>query len=128
MRDLRKLLTELLEPGTDLKLDDADVERIKECLPTDAPPSADDIDALVELRTKARSVAPAFDDLFLPLFSKFLLADGEISLAEHYHLLKVLFGDGVVSQREKAFLLDLRRKVASPSPEFDDLCRQALRQ
>src|SRR6187200_1851310 len=100
MSQLRALKAEILVDGQDLVIDEADVVRIRECLPTSASISRDDIGVLTEMRAEARVVCPAFDQLFFPAFKKYILADGKISLEEQFLLLRMLYGGGGIDDAE----------------------------
>jgi hypothetical protein len=123
---LRELKASILADGEDLRIDDADVARIREHLPENGTPSADDLAVLAELRSEARAVCPAFDQLFFPAFKAHLLADGKISFPEQFALLRILYGGGGIDPAERQFLLELRKEVREMTPEFDALCRQAI--
>jgi hypothetical protein len=85
-----------------------------------------DVKLLVELQSEAKSVCPQFDDLLFPALKQVLLADGKIGLDEQYYLLKTLCADGQVSERERAFIRELRESVRQPTPEFENFCEQVL--
>jgi hypothetical protein len=123
---LRELKSEILSEGRDLHIRDADVARIRERLPADGALGADDLTALAELRSEARSSCAAFDALFFPAFKAYLLADGVISHHERFLLLRMLFSGGGVDDTERRFLVKLRNEVTVLTPEFDDLCDLAL--
>ena len=73
-----------------------------------------------------RESAPAFDELFFPALKEVILADGRVGLDEQFFLLKMLYSDGHVSDREKQFLAELRREAREVTPEFQALCDEAL--
>jgi hypothetical protein len=127
MSQLRALKEEILVDGKDLVINDADVARIRECLSPSEPISRDDLSVLTEMRAEARSVCPAFDQLFFPAFKKYILADGKISLEEQFFLLRVLYGGGGVDEAEKQFLRELRRDAREVGPEFDRIYAEAMR-
>jgi hypothetical protein len=56
----------------DLKICEADWTRIRQLLPQDGYPPPEDLRILVEMRTEARSVCPAFDEYFFPVFKAYL--------------------------------------------------------
>ena len=126
MSKLRDVKTRILADGEDLRIDDADLALIREQLPADGSIAPDDLAVLTEIRTEARSVCPAFDELFFPAFKAYLLADGIISPSEQFTLLRMLYGGGGIDAAERKFLLELRKEVRQPTAEFDALCRQAL--
>lgn len=128
MSQLRALKSQILVEGEDLCIDDADVARIRACLPADGALTHDDLMALSEMRTEARTVCPAFDQLFFPAFKAYLLADGKITLAEQFLLLRMLYGGGGIDDAERRFLCELRQEAREVSPEFERLYAQAMGQ
>jgi hypothetical protein len=123
---LRDLKSTILAEGTDLRIEDADVDLIRKNLPADGALSRAEVEFLTELRTEARAVCPAFDQLFFPAFKAHLLADGKISYPEQFSLLRMLYGGGGIDPAERQFLIELRKEVREPSPEFDNLYKQAI--
>jgi hypothetical protein len=110
----------------DRKIDDEDVALIRQRVDEDGRVTLDDVKLLVELYCAAEQRTPAFEDLFFEVLEKVLLADGEVQPSEQFYLLKMLYSDRKVTQREKQFLESLRRQVRRSSPEFETLCREAL--
>ena len=127
MSTLRELKQQILQDGEDLQIDDADWARIRELLPAAGSPVAEDLRVLTEMRTEARSVCPAFDGYFFPALKADLLSDGRISSLEQFQLLRLLYGGGGIDPAERKFLQELRRDLKSPSPEFESLYQQAMR-
>jgi hypothetical protein len=128
MTQLRTLKSEILIEGQDLSLDDGDVERIRACLPADGMLTADDLTVLTEMRTEARQVCAAFDELFFPALKAYMLADGAISLAEQFALLRMLYGGGGIDETKRRFLRELRAEAREVSADFERLYAQAMRQ
>jgi hypothetical protein len=126
MSKLRELKQRILAEGEDLCISDADVALIRECLPADGSATAADLAVLAEMRSDARVVSPAFDQLFFPAFKAHLLADGTISLPEQFQLLRLLYGGGGIDAAKRRFLQQLRAEVREVTPEFEALCRQAM--
>jgi hypothetical protein len=124
---LRDLKNQILQEGADLQIDEADWARIRELLPQDGSPSPDDLRILLEMRTEARSVCPAFDAYFFPMFKASLLADGKVSPMEQFQLLSMLYGGGGIDESERRFLKEMRRDLKEVSPEFETLYQQAMR-
>lgn len=127
MSRLRELKQQILEDGVDMQIDDADWRRIRDLLPQDGQPGIEDLTALIELRTEARSVCPAFDAYFFPAFKSALLADGRISSTEHFQLLRMLYGGGGIDAAERRFLTELRQELRERNPEFEAMYQQAMR-
>jgi hypothetical protein len=127
MSRLREIQSRILAEGEDGRIDDADVALIREHLPADGSIAGDDLAVLAELRTRARSVCPAFDQMFFPAFKASLLADGRISSHEQFLLLRMLYGGGGIDDAERRFLRELRQELKETTPEFEALYRQAMR-
>jgi hypothetical protein len=126
MSELRALKQQILQEGVDLQIDQADWDRIRELLPTHANPSDTDLRILMEIRTEARSVCSAFDEYFFPALKEAILADGKVSMEEHFQLLRMLYGGGGIDDRERKFLQELRRDLPEVTPEFETLYKQAM--
>lgn len=126
MSRLRELKSRVLEHGVDGRIDEPEVEMLREALPSTGKLSSADVEALIEMRCEARSVCPEFDQLLFPALREQILADGAVSLVEQFHLLRMLYGGGGVDEAEKQFLRELRGELKRTSPEFDALCKQAL--
>jgi hypothetical protein len=124
---LRDLKNQILEEGVDLQIDEADWARIRDLLPGDSCPSSEDMRILLEMRTEARSVCPAFDSYFFPMFKASLLADGKISAMEQFQLLSMLYGGGGIDEGERRFLKEMKRELKEVSPEFELMYQQAMR-
>ncbi|MBX7102636.1 MAG: hypothetical protein K1X57_01045 [Gemmataceae bacterium] len=127
MSKLRELQHEILVEGVDLQIDAADWARIRELLPSEAAPSHDDLQVLLEMRNEAKSVCREFDAYFFPAFKSHILADGQISNVERFELLRLLYGGDGVDEPKRRFLKELRAGLRQPSPEFDAMYQQAMR-
>jgi hypothetical protein len=79
----------------------------------------------VQLLVGAKEVCPAFDDLFFPVLKEVILNDGRIDHGEQFYLLKMIYGDGQIREREMRFLMELRREAKEVPAEFDEMCRTA---
>ena len=123
MTNLYRLQSIVLE---DKKITDDEVGMIRDYIEEDGKLDLADVKFLVELLSNAQEVCPAFDDLFFPVLKEVLLADGKITMDEHFYLLKMLYSDGHVRECEREFLLQLRDELGEVSPEFDALCEQVL--
>jgi hypothetical protein len=110
----------------DKRIDETEVPVIREYVYRDGQVNLEDVKLLVELYCEARQRCPEFDDLFFDVLEAAILADGEIRPAEEFYLLKMLYSDREVHPREKEFLLHLRKRAKRTTPEFDELCREAL--
>ena len=88
MSNLFRLHGELLN---DNRITDDEVATIRNYMEERRPVGLNDVKFLVGLVSSAREVCSAFDDIFLPILKKVLLADGEIGWDEQYYLLKMLY-------------------------------------
>ena len=86
----------------------------------------DDVKLLVELYCGATEYCSAFEDLFFSVLEEVFLADGKIQASEQYYLLKMLYSDREIRDREKQFLLKLRETADHTTPEFEALCQEAF--
>lgn len=123
MANLYRMHSELLK---DNKITEDEVATIRRQIEADGRLDLDDVKFLVGLLSSAEEVCPEFDDLFFPVLREVLLADGKITMDEHFYLLKMLYSDGHVRDRERQFLFELREEVEEVSPEFESLCDQIL--
>jgi len=110
----------------DRRITDDEVGVICDYIEQDGKLDLDDVKLLVELASEAVEIAPSFDDLFFPVLKEVILADGRVGLDEQFFLLKMLYSDGVVRDREKEFLLELQREAREVTPEFEALCQEAF--
>ncbi len=111
---------------SDRQICDAEVPAIRERLYADGQLNLDDVKLLIELYCEADRRSPAFEDLFFSVLEEVLLEDGEIQPAEQYYLLKMLYSDRKIGEREREFLQGIRRRAVNRTTEFDALCETAL--
>ena len=110
----------------DKTIDDSKVPLIRERIYEDGRLDLDDVKLLVELYCGALEYCPAFEDLFFSVLEEVILADGQIQPSEQFYLLKMVYSDRVVRDREREFLLKLRKSVTSVSPDFEALCNTVM--
>ena len=110
----------------DGKITPQEVETIKNHITEDGQLDFEDVKFLVDLLSDANEVCPEFDELFFPVVRQVLLEDGKISMDEQFLLLKMLYSDGNVRESERKFLQDLCREAESISPDFKQLCENAM--
>ena len=123
MGRLNELLTDCLR---DRRITDDEVAAIRQYVQEDGQLDLADVRFLVELLSESQEVCPAFDELFFPLLKKVVLRDGQVGMDEQFYLLKMLYSDGEVRQRELDFLAELRNEAAKTSPEFETLYETAM--
>ena len=121
MSDLRQRIL------ADDKIDEAEVELIRQHVHEDGRLDLDDVAFLVELYCSAKEKCSAFDDLFFDVLKKAILDDGQILMSEHFYLLKMLYSDHEIRPRELQLLRELKEEAKQTSPEFDVLCAEAAR-
>ncbi len=110
----------------DKKIDDSEVPAIREHIHQDGRLDLDDVKLLVELYCGATEYCDAFEDLFFSVLEEVFLADGRIQPSEQFYLLKMLYSDRKITEREKAFLLNLKQSADHTTADFDALCDEAL--
>ena len=110
----------------DKKIDESEVPLIREYLYKDGRLDLDDVKLLVELYCGATDYCGAFEDLFFSVLEEVFLADGEIQPSEQFYLLKMLYSDREIRDREKDFLLRLKETASQTTPEFEALCHEAF--
>ena len=110
----------------DKKIDDDEVTAIQSQIRADGRLDLEDVKLLVELYCEADDYPPAFENFFFDVLKKVMLADGEVSPIDQFYLLKMLYSDRVIRNRELDFLRELKRESAHVSPEFQALYQTAL--
>lgn len=116
MADWRKLALNLaLGDG---KLDDREAKIIHKALLADGQLDRDEIEFLVEVKTQAQSVSPAFATFVCTVVKKVLLRDGVISDAEADWLRKFIISDRKLDAAEKKLLEEIRHEAKSVSAGF----------
>jgi hypothetical protein len=123
MSNLRELQSRLLADGA---ITEAEVDVIRDYVASDNRLDLDDIKFLIGLRTEARTVCSSFDNLFFPLFKHVVLEDQQVGQDEMYYLLKMLYSDGQITDRERDFLKELRGELEHITPQFESLYNTAL--
>ncbi|OHB66197.1 MAG: hypothetical protein A2V70_12700 [Planctomycetes bacterium RBG_13_63_9] len=111
----------------DKRITDSEVPLIRERLYQDGCLDLEDVQVLVELYCGASEYCPAFEELFFSVLEEVFLVDDEIQPAEQFYLLKMLYSDREIRDREKDFLLKLKQTASHTTPEFEALCDEALR-
>jgi len=124
MANWEKLLKNvLLADGT---IDAAETKLIQAEIMADGVVDAKEVDFLVDLRNAAKSNSPEFEKFFFRALTSNILADGVIDKKEAKKLRVILFADGKIDQREKAFLKGLKAKAKTVCPEFDALYSECI--
>ena len=110
----------------DGKICDAEVLLVGQRLEADGQLDLADVKLLVELYCSTQDRTAAFDNLFFTVLEKVFLADGQISPAEEFYLLKMIYSDRQISEREREFLRKLRRQVPERTASFEALFETAV--
>ena len=110
----------------DKTIDDAEVPVIRDRLYQDGQLDLEDVKLLIELYCQATDYGPAFEDLFFSVLEEVILKDGQIQPSEQFYLLKMVYSDRVIHDRERDFLRKLKDTVGGISPDFEALCDTAL--
>ena len=85
-----------------------------------------DVKFPVELDCGALEYCPAFEDLFFSVLEEVILEDKQIQPSEQFYLLKMVYSDRVIHDREREFLLELKASATGMSPDFEALCDTVL--
>jgi hypothetical protein len=110
----------------DRRVDDDELPLIHEQLYADGELSLEDVKVLIELYCGSDEPSTKFSRLLFEVLEEVLLADSEISPAEQFYLLKLLYSDRVVRDSERNFLKRLRKKLPRRTPEFESLYETAM--
>lgn len=127
MSTLREVTKNMLEEGSDLQIDQGDWDRIRVALPADGRLGKEDLQVLLDLRSRAYAACPAFDAFFFPAFKAHLLADGVVTPMEQFQLLRMLYGGHRIDDAERRFLTELRSELREVTPEFEAMYRQVMK-
>ena len=84
------------------------------------------IPTVAAIEGNARQYCRAFEDLFFEVLEQVILADGEVQPSEQFYLLKMIYSDRVIRDRERDFLVKLRQTATITTPDFEALCDEAL--
>ncbi|CAN5116005.1 hypothetical protein BH11PLA2_BH11PLA2_37820 [soil metagenome] len=98
--------------------------RVKAAVLADSSVNREEVEFLLALRSKAKSVAPEFTAFVFEIVLRNVLKDGEITPGETAWLRKMIFTDGHVDTAEREFLKVLKEAVFVSCPAFDELCAQ----
>jgi hypothetical protein len=110
----------------DGKICDADVLLVSEQLEADGQLDMADVKLLVELYCHTQERSPAFDNLFFTVLEKVFLADGQITPSEEFYLLKMIYSDRKICEREREFLRKLRKQIPQRTASFEGLFDTAI--
>jgi uncharacterized tellurite resistance protein B-like protein len=98
------------------KIEGHEVELLRSHLSADGVIDRQEAEFLVDMFRRTNQIAPAFEKFFYQTIKKHLVADGRVGAEEALWLRRVIFSDGVVKEREKKLLRELRGE----SKEFSD--------
>ena len=105
---------------------DAEVLLVGEQLEADGQLDIADVKLLVELYCGTKKRSKAFDNLFFTVLEKVFLADKAISQAEEFYLLKMIYSDRKITDREREFLRKLRKETPKRTASFEALFDTAM--
>ena len=81
---------------------------------------------LVELYCYANDRSLAFDNLFFVVLEKVFLHDGQITADEEFYLLKLIYSDRKITEREREFLRKIRKQIPERTASFEKLFETAI--
>ncbi|HEX5105232.1 MAG TPA: TerB family tellurite resistance protein [Pirellulaceae bacterium] len=110
----------------DGKIGDQEVQQIREEIAADGQLDIADVKLLVELYCGAKERSPQFDDLFFEVLETVFLSDGRISSSEEFYLLKMLYSDREITEREREFLRRVRKQLPERAASFESLFETAI--
>jgi hypothetical protein len=110
----------------DEKICDDDVLLVGEHLAADGVLDLADVKVLVELYCYTKQRSPAFDNLFFTVLEKVFLNDGQISVDEEFYLLKMIYSDRKITDRERDFLRKIRKEIPERTASFETLFETAI--
>ena len=122
MARLHQILQQSLE---DRRITDDEVVAIRDYIHEDGQLDLEDVKFLVQLLCDAKEVSPDFDELFFPVLKDVILQNRRIDQSEVFYLLKMLYSDRVIRERELDFLRELRDEAVEVPAEFDQLLEVA---
>lgn len=121
--ELRTLGNSIMANG---KIEGHEVELLRNHLSADGVIDRSEAEFLVEMYRRTSQIAPAFEKFFYQAVKKHLVADGCIGTEEAGWLRRVIFSDGIVKEREKKLLRELRGEARDLSDEADALFDECL--
>lgn len=121
--ELRTLGISIMANG---KIEGHEVETLRKHLSADGEIDRQEAEFLLELYRRTDQIAPAFEKFFYQAVKKHLVADGCIGNEEAVWLRRVFFSDGMVKDREKKLLRELRGEAREFSSEAEALFDECL--
>lgn len=116
MADWRRLAMNLAL--ADGKLDEREAKVIHKALLADGQIDKEEIEFLVEIKTQAQAVTPAFGAFVCTVVKKVLLRDGIISDTEADWLRKFIIADRKLDAAEKQMIQEIKNEAKSVSAGF----------
>ena len=107
----------------DQRISEQETELLKQAITEDGIVDHDEIEFLVDLKKKATSVHPSFDEFLFKILKKRILKDGIVSDAEALWLRDLIYRDCQASPREVEFLKTLQQEAKSVGEEFKKLLK-----
>jgi hypothetical protein len=122
MARLHQVLQQSLE---DRRITDDEVAAIRDYIHEDGRLDLEDVKLLVQLLCDAKEVSPRFDEVFFPVLKEVILQNRRIDQSEVFYLLKMLYSNRDIRERELDFLRELRDEAVEVPAEFDELLEMA---
>jgi hypothetical protein len=110
----------------DGRICDEDVLLVGEQLEADGKLDIADVKLLVELYCYTKDRSLAFDNLFFVVLEKVFLHDGQITADEEFYLLKLIYSDRKITEREREFLRKIRKQIPERTASFETLFETAI--
>ena len=124
MHELKRIETDILATG---RVDGAHLTALHAVLYADKKIDRAEADFLVALHKRVQHHNPAFDRFVYSAVKKHVLTDGKIDAEEAAWLRQMIFADGVVSDKERKFLSELKGEATAASPAFEALFTEAMK-
>jgi hypothetical protein len=85
-------------------------------------------DFLVEIHKRVQHLTPAFEHFFYQAIKDHILGHGRIDAEEADWLRQMLFADGIIDDKERKFLHELKGEAKQVSQEFEVLFAECMKQ
>ncbi len=110
------------------RVEDYDVENLRQVLYADGKINRQEADALAELHRLVKHRTPAFEQFFTEAVRDYVLEDGRISAYEAAWLRQMLFADGTIDDEDRMLLRQLKWEAQEVDPKFDTRFEEVMKQ